>query len=486
MAQNIFSFKLEEAGKDTSLTSYAGIPLVYELYHKLGLPHLINKQVKVKEAGWKESELVEAIVGLSVAGGDHMEDVRMLLSDIALANLVEKKQEPFHGDEVPKNQEGLFPSAKALERFLKRFHGEEKKPEGIDAWVPQETKPLKKLAKVVYSKTAKRLIEASGLKTVTIENDATAVFSHKEEALGTYKGGTGYMPVIGSIAELGVVVGDEFRDGNVPPAFKVKKFFKECLKAIPKSVLKVCARLDGAYYDHDFIAYLNNEDKPFGVIDFTITGKKSPSIIEWIEALPQSDWKPLMRMTANGPVPSGREWAEMPWTSAEGTRKTMRERMLRTLITRKTEEQWELFKEKAIEEATKKDRYEVIHSNRDWSGDRLIRWHYERGGSIEHIHDRIKNDLAGGILPCAEFGANAAWWRIQCLTWNLLRALQLHALPEELRNCHLKRLRFQLLCIAGKVVKHARNIILKLTQGHPSYTIYKQARERIAGLVFAT
>lgn len=484
MGQNRFCFKLEEADKDSRLTGYAGLPLVYEVYHKLGLPRLIGKEIRVKEAGWPESEMVETIIGLSVAGGDHMDDVRMLLTDAALADLVEKREAPV--EKTAKNEEGSFPSAKALERFLKRFHREEKKPEGVDAWVPGETKPLKKLAKVVYATTARRLIGASGLKTVTIENDATAVFCHKEEALGTYKGGIGYMPVIGSIAELGIVIGDEFRDGNVPPAYRVKGFFQACLKAIPSSVVKVRTRLDGAYYDHDFIAYLNNEKKPFGRIEFTITGKKSDSIIEWIEALPEREWKPLYRMTKDGPVPSGREWAEMHWTSALGTRKTMRERTLRTLVTRKTQEQWELFKDQAIEAIKKQERYEVIHSNMDWNGDRLIWWHYEKGGTIEHVHDRIKNDLAGGVLPCGEFGANAAWWRIQCLTWNLVRALQLHALPDDLKNCHLKRLRFQLLCIAGKVVRHARQIILKLTQGHPAYAIYKEAREKIAGLVFAT
>ncbi|MFH1652593.1 MAG: transposase [Pseudomonadota bacterium] len=88
----------------------------------------------------------------------------------------------------------------------------------------------------------------------------------------------------------------------------------------------------------------------------------------------------------------------------------------------------------------------------------------------------------GGVLPCAEFGANAAWWRIQCLAWNLVRGLQLHVLPEELRNCHMKRLRFRLLCIAGKVVKTARSIILKLSRGHPSFNIYKEAREKIFAL----
>ncbi|MFH1652681.1 MAG: IS1380 family transposase [Pseudomonadota bacterium] len=480
LTQSVLKFKLEETEKDSQLTSYAGVPLIYELYRKLKISKIIEKHLKVKEAGWSENELIEAIIGITVSGGEHMEDVRMLQGDRAFQSLVEKKGS-VSDERKSKNTPKALPSSKALERFLERFDSGLKKPEGVNAWIPEESKSLKNLAKV-NREVAKKLISLSGITTATIENDATAVFSHKRDALGTYKGGRGYMPVLGSIAELGLIIGDEFRDGNVPPAYDVKRFFKESLKSLPKSIKQVRTRLDGAYYNHDFIKYLNDPKKQFGKIEFTITGELSKSILEWIEALPEKEWKPLYKIAEKGKMVTEKEWIEMHWTSANGTRKTMNERSLRTIVTRKKDEQWELFQEEFHDEVKKKDRYEVIVTNREWEGDRLIRWHYERGGSIEHLNDRIKNDLAGGVFPCAEFGANAAWWRIQCLAWNLIRALQLHALPEELRNCHMKRLRFKLLCIAGKVVKTARRIILKLSRGHPSFNIYKEAREKIFAL----
>ncbi len=131
---------------------------------------------------------------------------------------------------------------------------------------------------------------------------------------------------------------------------------------------------------------------------------------------------------------------------------------------------------------TRKDRYELIVTNMDWAGDRLIRWHHERGGTIEHVNKQIKSDLAGGVLPCAAFGANAAWWRIQCIAQNLVRALQLHALPEELSTCRLKKLRLWLFCIAGRVIKTGRQMIVKLCHGHPSFAIYRDARRLIADM----
>jgi hypothetical protein len=266
----------------------------------------------------------------------------------------------------------------------------------------------------------------------------------------------------------------------VAPAFEIKRFFKNCVKAIPSTVEKTRTRLDGAYYSHDFIKYLSKNK-----IEFTITAEKREGIIRWVEALPETEWKALLKPTNKGLEETGREWAELAWTSANGTRKTMGKNIYRYLVTRKSKVQWELFKDRASEEVQRKDRYEVIVTNRDWQGDRLIRWHYERGGSIEHGHDRIKNDLAGGVLPCAEFGANAAWWRIQCIALNLIRALQIHALPEELSNCHLKKLRLRILCVAGRVIKHARNIILRLTSNHPSFEIYKSARIKIACMAFS-
>jgi hypothetical protein len=59
----------------------------------------------------------------------------------------------------------------------------------------------------------------------------------------------------------------------------------------------------------------------------------------------------------------------------------------------------------------------------------LVRWHYRKAGCIEVVHDMVKNELGGGVLPCAAFGANAAWFRLCLLTYNLLSAMKVLALP---------------------------------------------------------
>jgi len=54
----------------------------------------------------------------------------------------------------------------------------------------------------------------------------------------------------------------------------------------------------------------------------------------------------------------------------------------------------------------------------------LIRWHRQKEGTVEHLHHVLKNELAAAALPSQKVGANAAWFRLNVLTDNLLSALK--------------------------------------------------------------
>ena len=100
----------------------------------------------------------------------------------------------------------------------------------------------------------------------------------------------------------------------------------------------------------------------------------------------------------------------------------------------------------------------------DWDAKKLLDWHREKAGSIEAAHDVIKNELAGGVLPCARFGSNAAWMRLAVIAYNVLTAMKRLALPAELLRARPKRLRFLIFYTPGKLVHHARNLVLRLTR----------------------
>jgi hypothetical protein len=85
----------------------------------------------------------------------------------------------------------------------------------------------------------------------------------------------------------------------------------------------------------------------------------------------------------------------------------------------------------------------VVSNRRRLPAQQLLRWHWQKAGTIEHIHDVTKNEL-GAAAPSKFFGANAAWYRLSLLTYNVLSAMKSLALPSKLSAARPKKLRFAL------------------------------------------
>ena len=130
---------------------------------------------------------------------------------------------------------------------------------------------------------------------------------------------------------------------------------------------------------------------------------------------------------------------------------------LRYVTLRIRHPQGELF-----EEGSAVRHFAVLSNRWELKAARLIEWHREKAGPMEFVHDVIKNDLGGGVLPSKYFGANAAWLRLAVIAHNVLVALKRLALPPELLAARPKRLRFLLFNMPGRLVHHARRLILRV------------------------
>jgi hypothetical protein len=101
---------------------------------------------------------------------------------------------------------------------------------------------------------------------------------------------------------------------------------------------------------------------------------------------------------------------------------------------------------------------------------------------VQKVDDVLKNDLAGAVLPSKRFFANAAWWRLNAITYNVLSVMKPKALPRAWVSARLKALRFHLIGIAGiaaRIIEHGRSLFLKVAKHHPSFHLYKEAREKL-------
>jgi len=115
-----------------------------------------------------------------------------------------------------------------------------------------------------------------------------------------------------------------------------------------------------------------------------------------------------------------------------------------------------------------------------------VRWHWEKAGTIEFVHDVSKNDLAAGVPPSGKFGANAAWFRLNALTFNVLTVLKRRALPERFRDARPKRLRFALFTMAGRIISHAGKLVLQISAAAERLAGLRAARRQLAVLAAAS
>ena len=452
-------FQVQVVETPDAVTGHAGVALLIEAFRSLGLPRAVKRYVRLKrrERGYSEATCIETLVALFAAGGDCLDDVRVLSADRGLTQLWGRS---------------AIPSAETLRAFLNRFHNEESVAARVPhtAFVPAESLGLVGLGAIQRELLA-AVQKRSPVKRATLDVDATVIASEKREALPVYDGGRGYQPLQVWWPEQGLWVRSEFRDGNVGAQTGVREIVRESIATLrAMGVTEFAVRSDTAGYQHTVLNDLRREK-----IAFAISADMSPELRARALAVPEPAWKPLRQARNGGElVPSTREWAEVEFIPDHGSYKKD-EQPDRYLIERVRPVQLPLFAD-----GTPYHYYAIVTNRWDWDGERLLRWAHERCGTVEPAHDVLKNELGGGVLPCKRFGANAAWWQIVILTANLIAALKLIALPLEWRPMRPKRLRFLLLHLAGRLVTHGRRIFLRLARDHPSTTVFVEARRKLA------
>ena len=108
--------------------------------------------------------------------------------------------------------------------------------------------------------------------------------------------------------------------------------------------------------------------------------------------------------------------------------------------------------------------FAVVSNDWDRDGAELLKWQRGKAGTIEQTNRILKDELAAGVYPSGKFGANAAWLRLQVVTNNLLVLMKAVALDAEYRQARPKRLRFAIFNHVGRVVRHARQALMRVAQ----------------------
>ena len=427
-------------GLTDKVTPHAGVALLIETARRSGVFAVAERALptKLSPQGLRQGEMVETLVLLSALGGDCLDDLDQLRRDQGVAALTGY----------------VLPAASTARQWLDRFHDPaavaDRPQQG--SFIPVETQGLAGLRTAVEQSVQAYVMAVQPERTVTLDVDAHIVECSKREALPTYTGERGYQPLLVTWAETGLVLADEFRDGNVPASVGIKEQVDMAAAALPVRAdgWSIRVRSDSAAYEHEVLDHWAARGWRFAV-----SADMSPQLRAAILARPEAVWQPWAE-ERGGVV---REWAEVAYVpSRMGERKDRQPYRYVAMRVRQT--QGRLFGD-----GTEVKHFAVVSNDWETEGQALLQWQRGKAGTIEHINRVLKDELAAGVYPSGKVGANAAWLRLQVLTLNLVEVLKAAGLDPELRQARPKRRRFAVFTQFGRVVDHARLRIVRIATG---------------------
>jgi hypothetical protein len=492
MTENILEPDIQITDCVPELTPFAGLIPFLKMCRAMNLHDIINQNIHLREKkGYKDSDHLLSLIAMQLVEGSTIDDLAVF-------------KEKFNTTAL-----GFFdvPSPSAYRGFLSCFNNdeEERKQKQGRVYIPVKNEFLAGF-EGIHAHIFQQAYRANPLKIITLDQDATFIETSNKDALYNYHGEQSYEALNTYCPEYDIVVGTEFRDGNVNPGYGQLEELKRVLSHTPEGVEKIKYRSDSAGYQTELLKYCaEGKNERFGVIDFTISCPVGDEFKEAVKAVPEEEWQPVMREVHRGGCvsqePTGQEYADVVYvpnwvghskSGAEYRFIAIREVFKGKLTKKETVEQRvipEMIEDlEAGNEKLKKlhltnlagEVYKVfgiVTNMAEEDGGKLVLWHHARCGKAEEIHRILKEELAGGHVASRKFGANAAWWNIAVMALSLLNLFKHNFLPEECGTKRPKALRFHFFMTVGRWVKHARKMVLRVYAGKASeWFMYARAR----------
>ena len=426
--QTIFSFKIETTKE--RLTAHGGLALMAEFNHGIGLRELTDQYLPGpgSNRGFDPSEIVDTVVLMLQGGGRSLEDLRELKNEEGLMKLIGR-------DEIPEPD--------TVGDWLRRM-GDPKRGEpglaGLDR---------------VRGKINERILRRDGIKQYTLDADATEIIGEKADALFTYNWNKGYMPVAGFLYETPVCLYDEFREGNVAPAFGQKEFYLQCKRRMPWGKKIGYYRADSASYQAGLFNQLEEDGVKYG-----ITVDQDKAVKKVIGLIGQEEWKEPVRGY-------GYEVGETVHCMNE-TKKAFR-----LVVKREIRRQKDLFEGKEGQYFYHAVATNWLEGEKDsWE---VLKWHNQRG-QAENFNKEIKIGFGMERMPCGQSYANAVFFRIGVIAYNLFIGFKRLCCPESWMKHTIATFRWKMVQVAGRIVKHAGQMVLKLMIDLEKLELFRKIR----------
>ena len=441
--------QVQIGASDPSLTGAAGLLAVTELVDRIGVVAAVDTAVgpiKQRARGLTAGEFLVGLASAQMAGEEYLVGLDRRRADAAGALL----------SPVP------TAASTTAATLARRFD--------TSAWLAVEAAIGQVGNRVLAHLDEQR--QAALLASPTLDIDATEVEvygARKQGIAYNYKGQRAGRPHLATWAEAGIVLAADLLAGDVDPRAGVIDLFSRALGGLDAAAPghgRVRGRGDIGYFTKD-LAHAVVE----AGCDFSIGANRNPATWRAAASVPDEAWDDAIGMA--GAQVAVADYAPGGWPA--GTRCLIR-RVRHDAATisvdprarrRKTipAEQLALALDGDVEQVWA---YSFIVTNLDLTTPAKAAavecWHRHRTDIEDRIRD-AKHGAALRHLPSGDPNVNTAWM------WGALLAVNLSAWLHELAHldhgngygrAHLGRLRRELICIPGRVTRHARRTVLRL------------------------
>jgi hypothetical protein len=306
-------------------------------------------------------------------------------------------------------------------------------------------------------KLFRKLLRKSKLKSITLDIDSSVVNveGHQEGAVKGYNpkkpGNRCYNIQFAFCDEIKAYLTGYVRSGDTYTANGAAEMIKEIMAHLKDEGLEITFRMDSGYFDD---AILETIESLGG--KYVIKGKGYPTLVAQVT-------DPSITFVTGE---SGRETTEFV-TALNTWEKDRRFVVSRVLKDEKDRAQLSFLEGEEYD-------YFFFVTNTEQSSEEVVDF-YEKRGNCENYIKEAKYDMAVGHLLLQSFWANEAIFQLMMLAYNLFLLFKMDFAGETEYRQQIKTFRLKYIFLAGKIIRTARSVVMKLSEKYPYQEMYEKS-----------
>jgi hypothetical protein len=435
--------QIERAGDE--VTARAGLIMFDGFMKAMKIEEIINKHMPEpgSNRGLKAWQYIRPLSLMQYGGGRHIADLRELREDKAL-----QKAAGLKG----------IPSDSGAGDWLLRM-GKGSAMQGMDK---------------AHREADIKMLKMDNNEEYTLWADPTIIdLGDKDYAEMLYTGQEGDRPMLVGLKELPIFVHHKYRKGNAMGGTKeaLQNGF-EVVEAAGKRIKHTAG--DREFYNAEVINFLQGKKGS----TFTIVADRDAAVKEVIELIAEGQWKPYHDIHGDK---TEREIAVTVHAMNETEAFTL-------VVLRWKKEQLNLLEPDEYF-------YHAIATNLDVDGEAAVKihnesvpdtcravWQYNERAQMENFIKELKIGVGMEQMPCGEFEANAMYFSIGVMTYNLMIAQKYFVIQEGMYNCTIATLRWKLMHVAAWIAEHGNRIRLKIATTLEKFNHYLRMMKRMEAI----